>query len=158
MKKDYYQILGVSKNATPEEIKKQYKILVKKYHPDISKEPNAEEKFKEIQEAYEVLSDPQKKAMYDNYGYDKSYTNNYNYNQNASYYYTNVDFDDIFEQMEQMNHMQRNVVRVKPWQILLTLIIIFSILIIVSIAFLKLLPYILLIGGLVMIITFIFKR
>ena len=135
-------------------------MLVKKYHPDISKEPNAEEKFKEIQEAYEILSDPQKKAMYDNYGYDKNYNHNFNFNQdqNANYYYTNVDFDDIFEQMEEMNRMQRNVVRVKPWQLLLTLIIIFSILIIVSIAFLKLLPYILLIGGLVLIITFIFKR
>lgn len=70
-KRDYYEVLGVSKTASPEEIKKAYRTLVKKYHPDVSTEPKdvAEAKFKEISEAYEVLSDPQKRGLYDQYGH-----------------------------------------------------------------------------------------
>ncbi|MCH5461269.1 molecular chaperone DnaJ [Lactobacillus sp. LC28-10] len=66
--KDYYEVLGVSKDASQAEIKKAYRQLSKKYHPDINKAPGAEEKFKEITEAYEVLSDEQKRANYDQYG------------------------------------------------------------------------------------------
>lgn len=60
-KRDYYEVLGVSKSASPDEIRKAYRSLAKKYHPDICKEPDAEEKFKEVQEAYDVLSDEQKR-------------------------------------------------------------------------------------------------
>ena len=68
MAKDYYGILGVSKTASQDEIKKSYRSLSKKYHPDVNKDPGAEDKFKDINEAYTVLSDPEKKQMYDTYG------------------------------------------------------------------------------------------
>lgn len=68
-KRDYYEVLGIQKGASDDEIKKAYRKMAKKYHPDINKEPGAEEKFKEINEAYEVLSDPQKKATYDQFGH-----------------------------------------------------------------------------------------
>lgn len=68
-KRDYYEVLGIDKNASSDDIKKSYRKLAKKYHPDINKEAGAEEKFKEINEAYEVLSDPQKKQIYDEYGH-----------------------------------------------------------------------------------------
>jgi curved DNA-binding protein len=68
--RDYYKILGVARTATAEEIKKSYRRLARKYHPDVSKEKDAEQKFKELQEAYEVLKDPEKRAAYDQLGSD----------------------------------------------------------------------------------------
>lgn len=68
-KRDYYEVLGVSKNATYEEIKRAFRVLAKKYHPDVNKEADAEAKFKEIGEAYAILSDKNKRAQYDQFGH-----------------------------------------------------------------------------------------
>ncbi|HWQ75665.1 MAG TPA: molecular chaperone DnaJ [Syntrophomonas sp.] len=70
-KRDYYEVLGVSRDAGPDQIKKAYRQLAKKYHPDVNKDDkDAADKFKEVAEAYEVLSDEQKKAAYDRFGHD----------------------------------------------------------------------------------------
>jgi curved DNA-binding protein len=66
--KDYYRILGVEKNASAAEIKTAYRKLARKFHPDVSKEPGAEEKFKEVSESYNTLKDPEKRAAYDQLG------------------------------------------------------------------------------------------
>jgi len=64
-KRDYYEVLGVGRTSSADEIKRAYRKLARQYHPDVSQEPNAEAHFKEINEAYEVLSDPQKRTTYD---------------------------------------------------------------------------------------------
>lgn len=68
MGKDYYKILGIAKGASDDDIKKAYRKQALKWHPDKNKAANAEEKFKEVAEAYEVLSDPKKREIYDQYG------------------------------------------------------------------------------------------
>jgi molecular chaperone DnaJ len=74
-KRDYYEVLGVQKGASEDEIKKSYRNLAKKYHPDLNKEPGAEEKFKEASEAYDTLSDSNKRKQYDTFGYSASGNN-----------------------------------------------------------------------------------
>ena len=68
MARDYYEILGVSRDADKEDIKQAFRRLARKYHPDVNKETGAEEQFKEINRAYEILSDPENRARYDRFG------------------------------------------------------------------------------------------
>ena len=68
-KRDYYEVLGVSKNASDDELKSAFRNLARKYHPDVNDASDAEEKFKEINEAYGVLSDADKRAAYDRFGH-----------------------------------------------------------------------------------------
>ena len=96
-KRDYYETLGVSKSASVDEIKAAYRKLALQFHPDRNKDPGAEEKFKEISEAYAALSDPEKKKVYDQYGhsgFDQRYTQEDIF-RNADF----GDFQDLFRSM-----------------------------------------------------------
>jgi len=126
MKRDYYEILGVNKSASKDEIKKAYRKMALQFHPDKNKADDAEEKFKEINEAYEILSNDQKKSAYDQYGHaafeagaggpfaggrtytsqDNPFNFTYTYSTGGNPFGQNADFDfggfsnpfDIFEQ------------------------------------------------------------
>lgn len=95
MKKDYYEVLGISKTATDAEIKSAFRKMAKQYHPDINKAPDAAEKFKEAQEAYAVLSDPNKRKQYDQYGH-AAFDNN---GGSGGYDFSGFDFSDIFSDL-----------------------------------------------------------
>lgn len=97
MSKSLYETLGVSENASADEIKKSYRKLARKYHPDINKEESAVEKFKEINAAYEVLSDKEKKAQYDQFG-DQMFGGQ-NFHDFAQGQGGGVDLDEILRQM-----------------------------------------------------------
>jgi len=90
--RDYYEILGVPRTATADDLKSAFRNLARKYHPDVNKEPDAEERFKEINEAYAVLSDPEKRAAYDRYG--QAGLNG----MGGMPDFTTIDFSDLFEE------------------------------------------------------------
>jgi molecular chaperone DnaJ len=91
--RDYYEILGVPRTASPDELKAAFRKLARQYHPDVNKESGAEEKFKEFNEAYAVLSDPEKRAAYDRYG--KEGLNG----MGGMPDFNTVDFSDLFEEL-----------------------------------------------------------
>lgn len=101
-KRDYYEVLGVSKDATEEEIKSAFRKKAKEYHPDINKSPDAPEKFKEAQEAYACLSDKDNRAKYDQFGH-AAFENSYGNAGGGSYQggnpFGNFDFGDIFDDL-----------------------------------------------------------
>ena len=97
-KRDYYEVLGVSKTASQDEIKSAFRKLAKKYHPDINKDKDAPEKFKEAQEAYAVLSDENKRKQYDQFGH-AAFDNNGGFSGAQGFDFGNFDFGDIFDDL-----------------------------------------------------------
>ncbi|HEX9013259.1 MAG TPA: J domain-containing protein, partial [Anaerolineaceae bacterium] len=90
--RDYYEILGVPRNASTDDLKSAFRRLARQYHPDVNKSTDAEERFKELNEAYAILSDPEKRAAYDRYGH-AGVTG-----MGGAPDFTNIDFSDIFEE------------------------------------------------------------
>lgn len=91
-KRDYYEVMGVARNASPEELKSAFRKLARQYHPDVNKSPDAEERFKEINEAYAVLSDSERRSVYDRFGHDGLS------GMGGMPDFTTIDFSDLFEE------------------------------------------------------------
>ncbi len=89
-KRDYYEVLGVARSASADDVKNAFRNLARKFHPDVNKADDAEEKFKEINEAYGILSDPEKRAAYDRYGFQ-------GVNTNGMPDYSTMDLSDLFD-------------------------------------------------------------
>ena len=100
--KDYYKILNIDRNADTQSIKRAYRKLAMKYHPDVNKQKDAEEKFKELTEAYAVLSDKEKRRQYDSYGYRSM--NNYTQDELIK----SVNMDNIFKGVKLIADLERN--------------------------------------------------
>lgn len=98
-KRDYYEVLGVSKDASDTDIKRAFRRLAKEYHPDLNKSPDAEEKFKEVQEAYAVLSDENKRKQYDQFGHAAFQGGQAGFGGAGGFDFSGFDFSDIFDNM-----------------------------------------------------------
>lgn len=118
MNKNYYDILQINQNASPEIIEKAYKTLAKKYHPDLQEESNkkeAEEILKEINEAYEILSNPEKKALYDQNLKDETISNinlnsfNSTTNENPETYINQKKFDEIRKEQQELEYKRQQL-------------------------------------------------
>ncbi len=96
-KRDYYEVLGLAKGATEEELKKAYRRMAKQYHPDTNKDPAAEAKFKEINEAYQVLNDPDKRSLYDRIGHAGANMGGGTYDPYGGMGGAGMNINDIFE-------------------------------------------------------------
>ena len=111
---DYYQILGVSREASSAEIKKSYRKLARQYHPDVSKDAAAEEKFKEVNEAYDVLKDAEKRQAYDLFGTDWKHGHEFNPGGYTSAGFPGGDFSDFFESIFSGGFQQGSPFRQPP--------------------------------------------
>ncbi|MGY0206074.1 DnaJ domain-containing protein [Bacillus subtilis] len=98
MAKNYYDVLGVSRQASEQDIKRAYRKLAKQYHPDVNQDPGAQDQFKAIQEAFDVLSDPEKKADYDRYGSAEGPTFGGGTYSGDGYGEGSAQFEDLFRQ------------------------------------------------------------
>jgi len=111
---DYYQILGVPREASSADIKKSYRKLASRYHPDVSKDVAAEEKFKEVNEAYDVLKDAEKRQAYDRFGTDWKHGHEFNPGGYASAGFPGGDFSDFFESIFSGGFQQGSPFRQAP--------------------------------------------
>lgn len=120
-KKDYYDVIGVSKNASQEEIKKAFRKLAREWHPDVNKSSGAEARFKEINEAYQVLSDPKKRQQYDQHGHSAFQGQDFSGFRGFEDIFREFGFGDIFEGFESGNRTRKSRGRDIKYDISITL-------------------------------------